>query len=154
MLLQVVADTGDVRGDPRYRWTGAHGRPSAVPSSASSGWLCRHEYRPHDAEGFLSAGVLFFETLSCRPLRTNCWMVGTESPLPVRGLLVDRVDYSLRVLRYLVLCPIPAPLVTPLAPTPRSGVSRLLGARPISRYRPLDVVGRTASSPDVRCALA
>src|SRR6266571_1680986 len=28
----------------------------------------------------LSAGVLVFVTLSCRPLRTNCWIVGTTSP--------------------------------------------------------------------------
>src|SRR5690606_3364331 len=28
-----------------------------------------------------SAGVLFFATLSCRPLRTSCWIVGTTSPL-------------------------------------------------------------------------
>ena len=28
----------------------------------------------------MSAGVLFFETVSCRPLRTSCWIVGTTSP--------------------------------------------------------------------------
>jgi hypothetical protein len=28
-----------------------------------------------------SAGVVFFETLSCRPLRTSCWIVGTATPL-------------------------------------------------------------------------
>src|SRR3954447_670237 len=28
----------------------------------------------------LSAGVLVFVTLSCRPLRTSCWIVGTGSP--------------------------------------------------------------------------
>src|SRR6202167_6608081 len=26
----------------------------------------------------LSAGVLFFDTLSCRPLRTSCWIVGNR----------------------------------------------------------------------------
>src|SRR5690606_37432485 len=30
-----------------------------------------------------SAGVLFFSTLSCRPLRTSCWIVGTTSPVSV-----------------------------------------------------------------------
>src|SRR6266567_6839329 len=28
----------------------------------------------------LSAGVLVLVTLSCRPLRTNCWIVGTATP--------------------------------------------------------------------------
>src|SRR5215813_2176021 len=28
-----------------------------------------------------SAGVLVFETLSWRPLRTSCWIVGTRSPV-------------------------------------------------------------------------
>src|ERR1700754_475658 len=31
----------------------------------------------------LSAGVLFLATLSWRPLRTNCWIVGTTSPCPL-----------------------------------------------------------------------
>src|SRR5215510_4290506 len=30
-----------------------------------------------------SAGVLFFSTLSCRPFRTSCWIVGTTSPVSV-----------------------------------------------------------------------
>src|SRR4051794_37568450 len=34
-----------------------------------------------------SAGVLFFSTLSCRPLRTSCWIVGTVSPVSVCRLV-------------------------------------------------------------------
>src|SRR3954447_13047446 len=33
----------------------------------------------------LSAGVLVLPTLSSRPLRTNCWIVGTASPCSVCG---------------------------------------------------------------------
>src|SRR6478609_7355184 len=36
-----------------------------------------------------SAGVLFFSTLSCRPFRTSCWIVGTVSPFSVCQGLVE-----------------------------------------------------------------
>src|SRR3954453_13271974 len=36
----------------------------------------------------LSAGVLVLPTLSSRPLRTNCWIVGTASPCSVCGAFV------------------------------------------------------------------
>ncbi|CAO5231937.1 hypothetical protein FAGKG844_160067 [Frankia sp. AgKG'84/4] len=31
----------------------------------------------------MSAGVLVFSTLSCRPFRTSCWIVGNAAPVPV-----------------------------------------------------------------------
>src|SRR5947199_9125782 len=36
----------------------------------------------------LSAGVLVLPTLSSRPLRTSCWIVGTASPCSLLLLLV------------------------------------------------------------------
>src|SRR3954449_10443578 len=53
----------------------------------------------------LSAGVLVFSTLSCRPLRTSCWMVGMsrlQSPSRAGGsyrhLWVVRVLVVVRLL--------------------------------------------------------
>src|SRR5215469_2105375 len=42
----------------------------------------------------LSAGVLFFDTLSWRPLRTSCWIVG--NPVPFRRYLCQAILFSSR----------------------------------------------------------
>src|SRR6478609_719077 len=68
-----------------------------------------------------SAGVLFFSTLSCRPFRTSCWIVGTVSPFSVCQGLVELTCGMARTLR----------------PT-RSGVLAFFG-------------GRIAESHELRC---
>src|SRR5215813_5048041 len=47
----------------------------------------------------LSAGVLFLATLSCRPLRTSCWIVGTASPSSVRCCICCAVSVLLGLFR-------------------------------------------------------
>src|SRR3954454_6571449 len=53
----------------------------------------------------LSAGVLVLPTLSSRPLRTSCWIVGTASPCSVcgAGRFVPAVAFRRAVASYLVL---------------------------------------------------
>ena len=89
MLLQVVADAWDVRGD-----LDSTGEPTrATLRSAEFGFFGRGRVDAcaHAATlgATLSAGVLVFSTLSSRPLRTSCWIVGISSCHSRRGYRTD-----------------------------------------------------------------
>src|SRR5947209_7472934 len=74
----------------------------------------------------LSAGVLVLPTLSSRPLRTSCWIVGTASPSSVCGAGSVLLCYcSSAALR--AACGSPAP-------TPAAGC--VAGPTPVSRRGP------------------
>src|SRR5256714_4292025 len=89
----------------------------------------------------LSAGVLVLPTLSSRPLRTSCWIVGTDSPCSLvlslrRSCLLRGGAGSCSVL----------PAARGLGRPPRSGVS-LLVLRTGPRFCRYGEVGRSGTRP-------
>src|SRR5215471_3318971 len=84
----------------------------------------------------LSAGVLFFDTLSCRPLRTSCWIVGNRVSVfpscsycqargPATGSPVTGVQLRVRKSAVSRLFHPSDLRFSTLRRPPRSGVSRL-----------------------------
>jgi hypothetical protein len=125
----------------------------------------------------LSAGVLFFDTLSCRPLRTSCWIVGNRVSVfpscsycqargPATGSPATGVQFRVRKSAVSRLFHPSDLRISTLRRPPRSGVSRLApgqrqppGPRPaVSRPREsavhtlsdLDCEGRESTRPAVR----
>ena len=85
MLLQVVADTGDVRGDLDLAGQ-LHAGDLAQRRVRLLGRRGVHTRAHAAALGLpFSAGVLVLLVFAWRPLRTSCWIVGTGS---LRSLLL------------------------------------------------------------------